>query len=147
MSIKDRLIADLKVAMKEKDALKKSTITMLRAAVKQQEVDNRVELSDEEILDIVTKQVKQKRGAIEEFQKGDRIDLVEEAQNEIEVLMNYLPEQMSDEELLEVVKSVLAEVGASSPKEMGKVMGALMPKIKGKADSKLASKYVKDLLG
>ncbi|MCT4632874.1 MAG: GatB/YqeY domain-containing protein [Firmicutes bacterium] len=147
MSIKDRLIADLKVAMKEKDALKKSTITMLRAAVKQQEVDNRVELSDEEILDIVSKQVKQKRGAIEEFQKGDRMDLVEEAQNEIEVLMNYLPEQMSEEELLEVVKSVVAEVGASSPKEMGKVMGALMPKIKGKADSKLASKYVKDLLG
>lgn len=147
MSIKDRLIADLKVAMKEKDSIRKSTITLLRAAVKQQEVDKRIELNDEDILDIIAKQVKQKRGAIEEFQKGDRADLIEEAQNEIAVLMNYLPEQMSEEELKKVVESIIAKVGASTPKDMGKVMGALMPEIKGKADSKLASKYVKELLG
>lgn len=136
MSLKQRLMDDLKEAMKEKDKLRKSVITLVRSAIKQYEVDHRVELDDESIIDIMAKQVKQKRDAIEEFAKGGREDLVDEAKAEIEVLMQYLPQQLTEDEITQIVSQTVDEVGANSMKDMGKLMGALMPKFKGRADRK-----------
>lgn len=146
MSLKDQLMNDLKAAMKEKNAVKKAAVTMLRAAIKQIEVDQRVELNDEQIIEIVAKQIKQKKGAIEEFTKGDRQDLVDEAQAEIDFLSAYLPEQMSEDEVKALVQATISEMGASSMKDMGKVMGAMKEKTKGRADSKIVSDMVKALL-
>ena len=146
MSLKDKLMQDLKAAMKEKDKIKKSVITLIRSSVKQYEVDNRSELDDEGVLEIISKQLKQRRDAIEEFEKGNRQDLVEEAQKEAEILLSYLPKQLTEEEIREIVKATIEELGAEGPKAMGKVMGALMPKVKGKADGKIVSKVVKELL-
>lgn len=146
MSLKVKLMDDFKKAMKEKDVVKKRTITLVRGDIKQKEVDTREELNDEQILDIIAKQVKQRRDSIEEFKKGDRQDLVDESQQEIEVLLGYLPEQLSEEELKEVVLSVIEEVGATSPKEIGKVMPKVIAKTKGKADGKMISKLVKEML-
>lgn len=139
-------MADLKLAMKSKDALLKSVIIMLKADIKQIEVDKRVELSDDEVIDIIAKQIKAKQSAMEDFKTGDREDLVEEAQNEINLLKKYLPEQLSEDELTTIIKEVVAEVAATSMKDMGKVMGLVNPKVKGKADGKTVSTIVKSLL-
>jgi len=146
MSLKDKLMQDLKTAMKEKNKIKKSVITMIRAAIKQYEVDNRTEIDDDGVIEIIAKQLKQKKDAIEEFKKGDRQDLVDETEKEIEILLQYLPKQLSEDEIRVIVKETIEKHNASSPKDMGKVMGALMPKMKGKADGKLVSKIVKELL-
>lgn len=146
MSLKDTLMQDLKTAMKEKDTLRKSTITMLRSAIKQVEVDKRIEMDDEGVVEIIAKQVKQKKAAIEEFLKGDRQDLVDEAKAEIDVLSVYLPEQMSEDEIKALVQETIDAVGASSMKDMGKVMGILSAKTKGRADGKTVSDIVKSLL-
>ena len=146
MDIKKCLMADLKTAMKNKDSLLKSVITMLRAEIKQIEVDKRIELSDEDVIDIIAKQIKSKQSAIEDFRSGDREDLAEEALAEIDLLMKYLPEQLSQEELESIIKAVVEEVGATTMKDMGKVMGIVNPKVKGKADGKTVSTIVKSLL-
>lgn len=146
MNLKELLMADLKEAMKQKQGLRKSVITMLRAAVKQVEVDSKKELSDEEIIDIVATQVKQKRSVIDEFLKGGREDLADEAKEEIAVLEKYLPEQLAEDELKKIISDVIAEVNASSMKDMGKVMGIVNPKVKGRADGKTVSQIVKDFL-
>lgn len=147
MSLKVKLMDDLKISMKNKDKLKKNSITMVRSAIKQREVDERIELDDNMILDIISKQVKQKRDSINEFKKGNRDDLVEQTQQEIDILMEYLPPQLSEEELEVIVKKAIDEVEASSMKDMGKIMGKVMPQIKGKADgglvNKIAIKYLK----
>ncbi|MCH4887718.1 GatB/YqeY domain-containing protein [Acidaminobacter sp. JC074] len=146
MSIKDQLMADLKEAMKQKQKLEKSVITMLRAAIKQVEVDKRVELSDDEVIDIVATQVKQKRSVIDEFLKGGREDLADEARAEISVLEKYLPEQLSEDELKTLISGVISEVNATSMKDMGKVMGIVNPQVKGRADGKTVSQIVKGFL-
>jgi len=132
--------------MQEKDVLRKTTVTMLRAAVKQVEVDQRVELLDQDIVEIVAKQIKQKRAAIEEFAKGGRQDLVDEALAEIHILEAYLPEQLTEEQIKAMVLEAIAETGASSPKDMGKVMTIMTPKTKGLADGKLVATLVKEQL-
>jgi hypothetical protein len=119
---------------------------MLRAAIKQVEVDERRTLEDDEILDIIAKQVKQKRSVIEEFIKGNRQDLADEAQEEILVLEGYLPEPLSDEELRILVKDAIETTQASSMKDMGKVMGIVTAQSKGRADGKIVSQMVKDFL-
>jgi len=146
MSIKDQLMVDLKEAMKQKQKLRKSVITMLRAAIKQVEVDKRVELSDEEVIDIIATQVKQKRSVIDEFLKGGREDLADEARAEISVLEKYLPEQLSEDELKTLISGVISEVNATSMKDMGKVMGIVNPQVKGRADGKTVSQIVKGFL-
>ena len=143
MSLKEKLMEDLKIAMREKDQLKKSVITMVRASIKQYEVDHRAELDDDSILEIMSKQVKQKKDAIVEFAKGEREDLVNEAKAEIEVLLTYLPKQLTEDEISEIVVQVLNETSATTAKDMGKVMAALMPKVKGRADGKLVNQVVK----
>ena len=109
MSLKERLMADLKDAMKNKDKLRKDVITMVRAAIKQKEVDERVELDDSDILDIISKQLKEKKSSIDEFKKGNREDLVKQTNDEIEILLKYLPEQLSDEELKEFEQYIIEE--------------------------------------
>ncbi|MCR1897853.1 GatB/YqeY domain-containing protein [Irregularibacter muris] len=146
MSLKERLLADLKQSMKEKDAIRKSTITMVRAAILQVEKDNKVELDDEEIIGVIAKQAKQRKDAIKEFKMADRQDLVEQNNREVEILSAYLPQQLSEEEVDQIVADTILEVGANSMKDMGRVMSAIMPKVKGRADGALINKFVKQHL-
>jgi len=146
MSLKEKLADDFKAALKNKDNIRKSVITMIRAAIKQYEVDNKVEIDDDKIIEIISKQVKQKRDAIVEFNKGNRQDLVDETNNEIQILMEYLPKQLTEEEVREIVNESINKLNAQGPKDMGKVMQDVMPKVKGKADGKLVSSIVKELL-
>jgi len=146
VSIKALLMDDLKIAMKSKNVLLKSVITMLRAEIKQIEVDTREELADDDIIEIIAKQIKVKQSAMDDFKNGGRDDLADEAQAEVDLLKKYLPEQLTREELESIIKEVVAEVGASSMKDMGKVMGMVNPKVKGKADGKTVSEIVKSLL-
>lgn len=146
MSLKERLMADLKDAMKNKDKLRKDVITMVRAAIKQKEVDERVELDDADIENIISKQLKEKKSSIEEFKKGNRQDLVDQTNAEIEILLKYLPEQLSDEELKEIIKKIIDENEITSMKDIGKLMKNVMPLIKGKADGKQVNIIAKELL-
>lgn len=143
MSFKQVLQEDLKTAMKEKDILRKNTITMVRAAILQQEKDKKIVMDDEAILEVIAKAVKQRKDSIPEFIKGNRPDLVEDLEKEIEILMSYLPEQLSEEEVEEIVSQTIFEVGAQSAKDIGLVMKALMPKVKGRADGRLVNQLVK----
>jgi uncharacterized protein YqeY len=142
MPLKEKLMADLKEAMKSKNKVKKDTITMIRAAIKQKEVDNRVELTDTEILDIIAKQVKQKKDSLVDFEKGNRQDLIDLTNEEIRILLNYLPPQLSEDELDSIVKEAIEVTGAQSRKDMGKLMAHIMPKVKGKADGKQVNDIV-----
>ena len=143
MSLKQKLQEDLKSSMKNKDTNKKSVITLIRASIKQYEVDNRVELGDEEITDLIAKQLKQTRDSRDEFAKAGREDLVEKADAEIGILKEYLPQQLSEEELNEIVIATISEVGATSMKDMKHIMSSIMPKVKGRADGKLINELVR----
>ncbi len=142
MPLKETLAEDLKDAMKSKEKVKKNVVTMVRAAIKQREVDERIELDDAEIIDIIAKQVKQKKDSIEEFQKGNRLDLVDLTNDEIKILLNYLPPQLSEDELEQIVKDAIEETNAQTKKDLGKLMAVIMPKVKGKADGKQVNQIV-----
>ncbi len=146
MSLKDKLMEDLKSAMRNKDKMKKDTITMVRAAIKQREVDERIELTDQDVLDILAKQLKEKRSSIEEFKKGNRDDLIDQTNEEIKILLEYLPAQLTEEELIDIVQGVIDENNINSPRDMGLLMKHVMPKIKGRADGKMVSKVAQNLL-
>lgn len=146
MSLINKLMEDMKTSMKNKDTIRKNTITMVRAAVKQIEVDDRRILSDEEILDIISKQLKEKRIVIEEFKKGSREDLVELTLAEIEILLDYLPKQLSYDEVKAIVVETIAEVNATSMKDIGLIMKSVMPKVKGKTDGNIINKAIKEVL-
>ena len=146
MSLKEQLFADLKTAMKEKDTLKKDTVQLIRSGILQYEKDNKVELDDEGVLDIITKQLKSRRDSLPDYQKSGREDLIEKLNKEIEILLGYLPEQLSEDEIAKIVEEAIAETGAASVKEMGKVMGIVNPKVKGRADMKVVGALVKKLL-
>ena len=146
MSLKEQLFADLKTAMKEKDTLKKDTVQLIRSGILQYEKDNKVELDDEGVLDIISKQLKSRRDSLPDFMKSGREDLIEKLNKEIEILLSYLPEQLSEEEIAKIVEEAIAETGAASVKEMGKVMGIVNPKVKGRADMKVVGALVKKLL-
>lgn len=147
MEIKEQLTADMKEAMKAKDTLRLNTIRMVRGAIKQQEIDGKKELTNDDIIAVISKEVKMRRDSLEEFTKAGRNDLVENTQAEIEVLLPYLPAQLSEDEIKAIVQEAIEKTGAASPKDMGKVMGAIMPKVKGKADGKLVNTIVKSMLG
>ena len=146
MTLKPKLQEDLKTSMKNKDTLRKSVITLIRSSIKQVEVDKRIELNDDDVIDIISKQLKQRNDSLEQFLDAGREDLVEETRSEIEVLKEYLPQQLSEEELNEIVKQTISEVGATSMKDMGKIMSVIKPKTKGRADGKLINKLVKENL-
>ena len=147
MTLKEKLMGDFKEAMKAKDEIRKNTVNLVRAAIKQYEVDNRVELDEEGVLGIIAKQVKMRKDALSDFEKAGRTDLLESYNKEIEVLMTYLPEQMTVAEITEIARATMAELGIEGGKQnMGKLMGALMPKVKGKADGGDVKKAIESLL-
>jgi len=146
MSLKEQLFGDLKTAMKEKDTLKKDTVQLIRSGILQYEKDNKVELDDEGVLEIISKQLKSRRDSLPDFIKSGREDLIEKLNKEIEILLGYLPEQLTEEEIAKIVEEAIAETGAASIKEMGKVMGIVNPKVKGRADMKVVGALVKKLL-
>ena len=146
MSLKEQLFADLKTAMKEKDTLKKDTVQLIRSGILQFEKDNKVELDDEGVMEIITKQLKSRRDSLPDFVKSGREDLIEKLNKEIEILLGYLPEQLGEDEIAAIVEEAIAATGAASIKEMGKVMGIVNPKVKGRADMKVVGALVKKLL-
>ena len=147
MPLKEKLMADMKEAMKSKNKVNKDVITMVRAAIKQREVDDRKELNDADVIDIIAKQIKQKKDSIPDFEKGNRQDLIDLTNQEIKILLEYLPPQLSDEELESIVKEAIEQTCAQTKKDMGKLMALIMPKVKGKADGKhvndIVAKYIK----
>ncbi|XVG95442.1 GatB/YqeY domain-containing protein [Eubacteriales bacterium KG127] len=147
MGLKDKLMADLKEAMKAHDKVAKDTISFARAAIKQYEVDNRVELSDEEIVPILAKQVKMRKDALADFETAGRRDLAEAYNAEIKILESYLPAQLSTEEINLKVSEIAKSMGIDGGKEnMGKLMGAVMEKLKGVADGNAVRKAVTEYL-
>ena len=146
MSLKETLMQDLKTAMKTKDKRTKDTITMVRAAIKQKEVDERVELDDDGVLKVLSKEIKERRGSIEEFEKAGRDDLVESTKAEIDVLMKYMPEQLSEEELEKLIRQVMEENNITEKKQMGLLMKNIMPKVQGRADGKAVNAIVNRIL-
>ena len=146
MSLKEQLTADMKEAMKNKEKERLAVIRMVRGAIRQQEIDGQKELGDEDVIAVISKEVKMRRDSIEEFKKGAREDLVEKTQAEIDVLLPYLPAQLSEDEVRELVKAAVEQTGAATPKDMGKVMSVLMPKVKGRADGKMVNTIVKSFL-
>ena len=143
MSLKDRITEDMKTAMRAKDSARLSTIRLLLAAIKQKEVDERVTVDDGQVLAIVEKLIKQRRDSIEQFQRANRQDLVEQESFELSVLEGYQPEQASPEELAAAVDQAIAATGAAGPSDMGKVMAVLKPKLAGRADMAAVSALVK----
>ncbi|MBO8435040.1 MAG: GatB/YqeY domain-containing protein [Tyzzerella sp.] len=146
MSLKERLLQDMKDAMKAKDTVKKNTVQLIRSGVLQIEKDKQIELDDDGVLDVIAKELKKRRDSLPEFEKSGRTDLIENLNKEIDVLLGYLPEQLTEEEIQEIVDETIKEVQAESIKDMGKVMTAVTPKVKGRADNKIVSSYVKKLL-
>jgi uncharacterized protein YqeY len=147
MSLLDQLNQDMKQAMKNKEKDKLVVIRMVKAALQNEAIKlGKNELSEEEGLTVLSRELKQRKDSLQEFQKADRLDLVEKTQAEVDILIDYMPKQLSEEEVSEIVKQTISEVNATSKADMGKVMGALMPKVKGKADGSLVNKLVQQLL-
>ncbi|WP_033170152.1 GatB/YqeY domain-containing protein [Selenomonas sp. ND2010] len=146
MSLKEQLTNDMKEAMKNHEKDRLAVIRMVRGAIRQQEIDGQKELGDEDVIAVLSKEVKMRKDSLEEFKKGGREDLVEKTQAEIDVLMPYLPAQLSEEEVRELVKAAVEQTGATTGKDMGKVMGVLMPKVKGRADGKMVNTIVRSFL-
>ena len=146
MPLKDRINDDMKAAMRAKDMERLGTIRLLTAAMKQKEVDERIELDDVAVVAIVDKLIKQRKDSIEAFQKANRQDLADKEAAEMAVLQAYLPERLSAEEVAAQIKAIVTELGASGPGDMGKVMGAAKAKLAGKADMGQVSAAVKAAL-
>jgi len=146
MSLKEKIKADLKEAMRAKDTAKRAVLRNLTAAIKQVEVDSRKELSDSEIEAILTKYAKQREDAIAQFKAAGRDDLVEKEEAELKLVKSYLPEPLSDEELKKAVEETIKEVGASSMRDMGKIMGVIKSKFGSRADGSKVNKIVKEIL-
>ncbi len=146
MSLKEVLAADLKTAMKEKDLIRKNTVQMVRSAILQFEKDNLKELDEDGVIEIIAKELKKRKDVLPEYEKSGRDDLIEDIKREIEVLLAYLPAQLTDEELKGIVEKAINDVGATSIKDMGKIMGKVMPETKGRADGKRINEIVKQIL-
>jgi len=146
MSLKDKLMDDLKAAMKDKDITRKNAIQMVRSAVLQVEKDNKVTLDDDGVLEVIAKEVKKRRDSLTEYEKSGRQDLIDGLKAEIDVLLKYLPEQLTEDELETIVKETISETGASSAGDIGKVMQAVLPKVKGRADGKMVNTIVREYL-
>jgi uncharacterized protein len=146
MSLKEKITEDMKSAMRAKDSERLNAIRLLTAALKQKEVDERVELTDAMVLAIIEKQIKQRKDSIAAYQQAGRADLVAKEQFELDVLSVYLPAQLSDAEIQAAVQQAVAQTGAAGPQDMGKLMGVLKPQLAGKADMTKVSALVKAAL-
>jgi len=147
-SLNERLITDMKEAMKQREAgkIRLSTIRLLRAAQKEAEVARKRELDDDEILELIVREIKKRRDAIPEYEKANRLESIKQLEEEIAVLTNYLPEQMDEDALKSIIQEAINQTGAGSAKDMGRVMKTLLPRIRGRADSKKVSQMVKEML-
>lgn len=146
MSLKETLANDLKSAMKEKDVIRKNTVQMVRSSVLQYEKDNLKELGDDGVLDIIAKELKKRRDVLPEYEKSGREDLISDIKREIDILLTYLPKQLTEEELTQIVKEAIEETGATSVKDIGAIMKVVMPKTKGRADGKAINGIIRQLL-
>lgn len=146
MSLADKLLADMKEAMKNHEKIRLSAIRMVRAAVKDAEIDKHVELTDDEILGIISRQVKIRKDSIPDYEKANRPDSIQQLQDEIKVLQSYLPEQLSEEEIRAVIRDTIQKTGLQGSQNMGMLMKNLMPKLKGRADGKQINQLVKEML-
>lgn len=160
--LKDKFQADVKEALKSGNAVKRMVLGMVLSAVKSRELEKRGKLSksesdaskleemskltDEEIIEVISSEMKKRKDSIEQYEKGGRPELAQKERAEIDILMGYMPEQMSEDAVQEEIKKIISQTGASGPKDMGKVIGAVMAKVKGKADGTLVSKLVKEEL-
>ncbi len=146
MDLKETLMQDLKTAMKDKDTIRKNTVQMIRSAILQFEKDNLTELDQEGILEVIAKELKKRRDVLPEYEKSGRDDLIADINREIEILLTYLPKQLTKEELEVIVADAISETGATSMKDIGKIMGVVMPKVKGRADGKMINAIAKEKL-
>lgn len=146
MSLKEQITDDMKAAMRAKDSGRLATIRLLTAAIKQKEVDERIDVSDEQVLAIIEKMIKQRKDSISQFEAGARQDLADIEKAELAILVTYMPAALSEAEVQAEVASAVAAVGAAGPQDMGKVMGVLKPKLAGRADMTAVSAMVKAAL-
>ena len=142
MSLREQITADMQEAMRARDSTRLQAVRLLRAAIQRREVDEKIELADDEVLSVIQKMIKQGRDSIEQFEKGDRQDLVEKERTMLTVLKPYLPDALSDEDLAALIAEALAHTNAESMRDMGQVMGWLKPKLRGRADMATVSAAV-----
>lgn len=146
MGLEERLVEEMKAAMKSNDKVRLSTIRMIRSSVKNKEIELRKPLDDEGIQKVIQGMVRKGEESLEQFKLGGRMDLVEKESKEIEILKSYLPQSLTQEEMIKIVDQTIQEVQATSLKDLGKVMKSVMPKLQGKADGKLINQLVKERL-
>lgn len=146
MSLDDRLVDDMKKAMKDKDKVKLTVIRGIRSALNNEAIKLGHDLSEDEELVVLNREVKQRKDSLQEYKNAGRDDLVSSIEQELETLKAYMPEQLSEDDLKQLIHDTVEEVGATSPSDMGSVMKALMPKVKGKADGSLVNRLVKEYL-
>lgn len=146
MQLKQKLYEDLKKAMKTKDEIRTRTLRLIISSIKTLEVEKMTEATDDDVFRVLSKECRKRVEAIEAYKKGGREDLVNEEQRELEIIKSYMPKQLSEEELKEIVKNVVEETGSSSIKDLGRVMKVLMPRVKGRADGKAVNNIVRQIL-
>ncbi|MXY97405.1 MAG: GatB/YqeY domain-containing protein [Gemmatimonadetes bacterium] len=146
MALKERLSDDMKTALRNRETVRLGLVRMIRAQIKNREIAKGSGLEDEETVEVVSSLIKAKREALEFAVKGDRKDLVAQAEEELEILASYLPEQLSEEEIRSIVQEAIDQSGAAGPGDLGRVMGAVMPRVKGRADGRLVNTIVRECL-
>lgn len=144
--MRERILNDLKTAMKNQDKDTLKVIRMVKGSMQLEEINLKHELNDDEVINIISKEIKTRRDSIEEFKKGNRQDLVDETSKEIDILMNYMPEQLSDEEVDSIIDDIISKVEPKGMQDMGKVMGMISPIVKGKADLGIVSSKIREKL-
>ncbi len=144
--MREKILEDLKQAMKNQDKNLLTVIRMVKGAMQMEELKVKHPLTDDEVITIISREIKTRKESISEFEKGNRTDLIEKAEQEIHILEQYMPEQLSEEEIDKIIEETFQEVSPKAPNDMGKIMGLLTPKLKGKADMSSVSKKVKDKL-
>ncbi len=146
MSVEKQLLEDMKLAMKSGNKVELDTIRMLRAQIKSASIDKKDDLDEAELAQVLQKEAKKRKEAIDFYQKGNREDLVKKEEAELSIILKYLPEQLSEKDLDDIIKTAVESLQVSNEKDLGRVMGAIMPKVKGKADGKLVQQKVKEYL-
>ena len=147
MTMKSKLADDMKQAMRDKDTLRRDVIRYLRSEVRNQEIKDQKELDDAGVIQVLSRQAQQRRDSIEIYRDAERHDLVDKEESELSVIAAYLPQQLTSAEIADLVRQVVAEVGATGPDDMGKVMGAIMPRVRGKAEGREVNSVVRQTLG
>jgi len=147
MSLKDRILQDVKDVMRARDKERLAAIRLITAAIKQREVDERIELDDEQVLLVLDRMCKQRRESISQFEKAGRDDLIAKELSELDIIQGYMPKQLDDDEIAALIDAAMADTSASSIKDMGKVMGQLKPRLQGRADMSAVSAMIKSRLG